>query len=183
MMTALFSKRKTNLFLDLIPWGKTKESFQIHSQLHRSFPGRNPRSCLRSAWPAADRSASERPFLWQPGWYVQRVQWAAAGSALCSPKITASHRTRSEQEPEECECWWKQPSSILDIMESKETGLTANEAPTGLRIHLGGFFRGLTVAGGAGVCGSCSGGKVCPVPKGSKFPNELLICDTHPESS
>lgn len=64
----------------------------------------------------------------------------------------------------------------------KETELTANEAPTGRRIHLGGFFRGLTAAGVAGVWGSCRGGNVCPVPNGSMFPNELLICKKHTES-
>lgn len=65
-------------------------------------------------------------------------------------------------------------------MKSKETGLTAKEAPTGRRIHLGGFFIAVLVAEGAAGCGICSGGKVCPVPKGSMFPKELLICNGHP---
>jgi len=46
---------------------------------------------------------------------------------------------------------------------------------------LGGFFRGLTVSGGGAVWGSCSGGSVCPVPNGSMFTNELLICSRQPE--
>lgn len=52
---------------------------------------------------------------------------------------------------------------MLNVMKSKnktKTGLTAKEAPTGLRIHLGGFFSGMAVAVGAEVWGSCSGGKV-----------------------
>lgn len=72
---------------------------------------------------------------------------------------------------------------MLDVMKCKESGRTAKEAPTGLRIHLGGFFSGMPVAVGAAVGGSCSGGKVCPVPKGSMFPNELLICKRQTDSS
>lgn len=60
--------------------------------------------------------------------------------------------------------------------------LTANEAPTGLRIHLGGFFICVMVAEGAVDWGSWRGGKVCPVPNGSMFPNEVLICNGHTRS-
>lgn len=67
-------------------------------------------------------------------------------------------------------------------MKTEDKALTPNEAPTGLRIHFGGFFRGFTVAGGTVVWGSCSGGNVCPVPKGSMFPNEVLICGLETES-
>lgn len=50
--------------------------------------------------------------------------------------------------------------------------LTENDAPTGRRIHLGGFFRGRTTLCGAVCWGSCRGGRGCPVPNGSRFPNE-----------
>lgn len=50
--------------------------------------------------------------------------------------------------------------------------LTENDAPTGHRIHLGGFFRGRTTFFGAVCWGSCKGGRGCPVPNGSRFPND-----------
>lgn len=49
---------------------------------------------------------------------------------------------------------------------------TEKEAPTGLRIHLGGFLRGNTILCWAVCWGICSGGRGCPVPKGSRFPKD-----------
>lgn len=95
---------------------------------------------------------------------------------LRRPRVLQRHqlpsklREKNQTRNTECKRWrfpLKNGAKLL--------GLTAKEAPTGLRIHLGGFFRGLTVAGAAGVCGSCSGGSGCPVPNGSRFPKELLI--------
>lgn len=53
--------------------------------------------------------------------------------------------------------------------------LTANETPTGLRIHLGGFFNGGIKVVWATCSGTCRGGRICPVPKGSRLLKEEEI--------
>lgn len=86
------------------------------------------------------------------------MRWSTVTSSLLSDVLCRCHHCLS-------------PSCLGSHAQTRSL-LTENDAPTGRRIHLGGFFRGRTTLCGAVCWGSCRGGRGCPVPNGSRFPNE-----------
>ncbi len=156
------------------PSEKTKWSSQIHSEQLQSWFGSTQGNVLQWVSPGVGSSDQWNLFLSQPDWYERHGQQSAGAVgplAWCCPKWLVFHQTGSQKDKSWLETSTPFLRCLLDLWL-----LTAKDAPTGLRIHLGGFLRGVMVLGDVAVWGSCKGGSVLPVPKGSIFPNELLNC-------
>lgn len=171
------SRLTNSLHIESLPKGTSICPAQRQTWHSESWPGNSCWKSLTAALTAAPWNAEGNLSLWWPG--SQIPVWGQAGgseqvAAWDSQRLAAFHQTGEKNSHKENYFAHYEALSINMLM--KYILLTAKEAPTGLRTHLGGFFRGGTIVSWTVGWGTCRGGSTCPVPKGSIVSNEEDIC-------